>query len=656
MSLQVRCPACQTVCAIPENGAGKSYRCNKCQKVFRVSVPGVAPPSSITVAPKDVQKPAPSRPVPAVPPPLSDSLEMNQKTAPKIVEDVRSEASPTQRPPALPPPLPDEPQSGRRGSIRRSSRPFYLYLVLSAMAVLGAGGWLIYTLIFRQREAEPIVTRNESFEKPLVAGDKPVDPLSAVIPQDHARQEQRFTNMLAWNQRTLLGAYEKVGKKDPRWDRSARAALEKAARNFSHALEPRTKLEDVFTAAKEAIEAGCDDPLILYLYATSSYKPNYPGPAEQGRRYVAAAAVMERGVYPPFRRITALKKAALVLSVQNDVTGKSGREALRLCDAALVLLAQSVKDDEKNTNLEDNWYQLVMAVIECHYHLNRDYQAAFAYTDAALAPIQELQALRLRMQGEFFIHFAWIARGSGFANTVTEEGFRLFKERLLEARKALNESWKLQPHSNTATLMITVEKGIGGRREDMEMWFTRAMKENGDCKEACSAKLDWLDPKWHGTPEEMMAFGRDCRATRNWRVGITLLIAEAHIRLAKRLPPAQSTEYFPTPSVWNEIREVYEEYLQHYPDEFVAHSDYAAYCFMCGQHDDAEKHFDIVGDDIQANAFHFPKEWINQTRVFLSNRPEPPENGVKTIFSLPRAKKTDWSTVRILPVVDGVVT
>ena len=53
------------------------------------------------------------------------------------------------------------------------------------------------------------------------------------IPQDHARMEQRARERLEWNRQTLQGAYDKVGKKDRRWDESAREALDLAARMFS---------------------------------------------------------------------------------------------------------------------------------------------------------------------------------------------------------------------------------------------------------------------------------------------------------------------------------------------------------------------------------------------------------------------------------------
>src|SRR5262249_52957909 len=45
------------------------------------------------------------------------------------------------------------------------------------------------------------------------------------IPQDPVAQQKRFSDMLEWNRQSFAGAYEKVGKKDPRWDKFAREAL-----------------------------------------------------------------------------------------------------------------------------------------------------------------------------------------------------------------------------------------------------------------------------------------------------------------------------------------------------------------------------------------------------------------------------------------------
>lgn len=43
----------------------------------------------------------------------------------------------------------------------------------------------------------------------VLADDKP-------IPQDIVRMEKRRRELLEWNRRTLQGAYDKIGKKDPK--------------------------------------------------------------------------------------------------------------------------------------------------------------------------------------------------------------------------------------------------------------------------------------------------------------------------------------------------------------------------------------------------------------------------------------------------------
>jgi hypothetical protein len=377
------------------------------------------------------------------------------------------------------------------------------------------------------------------------------------IPQNSERQQQRFRDMLEWNRRTLVGAYDAAGKKDPRWDKPAREALELAARNFSHALEPEVTDGEVYAAAKRAVDAGCDDGLILYLYARTARKANDPGPQESARRHVTAADALGRSAYPPFRRAVAYARAGGVLSGRKDATPDTRREAERLFDAALALLPESADKDERCTDLENRWSEWPNELIEGYRELGADYPTAFARVDAVLAKVPALKATRLRTQGYYLVHYAWQARGSGVADTVTDDGWQKFRERLTAARQALEDSWAAQPGVfQTANLMFDVETGIGGDRASMEKWFTRAMEADGNNQPACSAKLNWLDPKWHGSVEEMLAFGRECRDTKNWRTGITLLLADAHVRASRYVPQEPNTRYMMAKDVVDDIRGV----------------------------------------------------------------------------------------------------
>jgi hypothetical protein len=185
------------------------------------------------------------------------------------------------------------------------------------------------------------------------------------------------------------------------------------------------------------------------------------------------------------------------------------------------------------------------------------------------------------------------------APNVPAGGFESFEKRVAVGQKALNEAWQLRPgDARTAEFLLDIEKSVGdGDRATMELWFDRTMKADGNYVGACRTKLDWLDPKWHGTAEEMLAFGRACAATKNWRAGITLLAAEAHLRYANILG-ADQPKYLRSPEVWSEIKSVYDEYLKHYPSDNVARSEYAAIGYIGGHWSEAHSQFQILGDQL----------------------------------------------------------
>ena len=103
--------------------------------------------------------------------------------------------------------------------------------------------------------------------------------------------------------------------------------------------------------------------------------------------------------------------------------------------------------------------------------------------------------------------------------------------------------------------------------------------------------LDYLDPRWYGTEEEMLAFGRECAASGQWESNTPLLVVEAHCRLMKCLPAPQRERYFKNDEVWNDLRSVFEELLARRPNDRQHESQFAYFCHLCGHDDLAALHF-----------------------------------------------------------------
>lgn len=493
--------------------------------------------------------------------------------------------------------------------------------LLAGVAVLLGLSALLALRSMRAEDTEPKVAEAAGAaalppempaELPFVPGDDGGRP----IPQDPERQEEQRRQILAWNQRTLRGAYDRVGRRDPRWDDKARAALDAAALHFSR-VPDLTGPEAAHAPAREAVAAGCDDPLILYLHARLPYGEHAPPPEEYLANNLAAARALENSDYPAHRRATALQVAAGLLIAREGLDDDGRKEAARMLDAALALLPRAVSDDEPSPHPDFGWSAIPLEVYERFCQLGMPRTDAFEWVDAAMAKIPALEADRLKIKGIHLVHHAWDARGSGFARTVTERGFRAFRERLIEAGEALDASWKLKPDPLTATEMITINKGLGGNRDEMEKWFERAMKADGNSLRACAAKMDWLDPKWCGTPEDLLAFGRACRNTRNWRAGITLLASEPRVRLATGLAKEEFYEYFSDPEIWQVASETFDEYLRHYPHDDTERSKYAAYAHYCKQYYVAHAQFRELGDNL-VGSYYFSEDFLKKARDYIN--------------------------------------
>ena len=169
---------------------------------------------------------------------------------------------------------------------------------------------------------------------------------------------------------------------------------------------------------------------------------------------------------------------------------------------------------------------------------------------------------------------------------------------MIQARKALDEAWRLRPgDARTANLILDIEKSVGGGdRNKMELWFDRAMKADGNLHAPASPSSTGSTRSGTARPRRWSRSARACRATNNWRAGITLLVGDAHLRFANRFTPAELTMYLGSPEVWSDIQSVYDEYLKHYPNDDVARSKYAAHRRRSGHFPEAHAQFQVLGD------------------------------------------------------------
>jgi hypothetical protein len=215
-----------------------------------------------------------------------------------------------------------------------------------------------------------------------------------------------------------------------------------------------------------------------------------------------------------------------------------------------------------------------------------EHEAFFHRMAAALAKYWPESAVRFLIEGDYYVSYAWRARGGKYAGEVKPEAWKLFGERLEIAEDLLGQAWKLDPKlPQIADKMMQVEMGQGKGRERLELWFNRAMELKPDFEEACKRKLLYLEPKWHGSEAALLEFGRACAQAKAGSGKVVLTLVAAHEAVAEYHAVSGRTDYWNRPEVWTDLQTAFEKYFLLNPDAVAQRRNYARYAQRAGRWD-----------------------------------------------------------------------
>ena len=201
--------------------------------------------------------------------------------------------------------------------------------------------------------------------------------------------------------------------------------------------------------------------------------------------------------------------------------------------------------------------------------------------------------LALVLRGDAEIDAAWKARGGGYANTVTAEGWKGFESHLSAARKYLTQAWKLRPDLPLApSRMIYVSlgaEGIGG----MRLWFDRTVAAQIDYPYAWSEMRWGLRPRWFGDLDSMLAFGNTAINTRRFDTDVPRKFFDSVADVEAEMDLPLGDHIYGRSDVWPHLQEMYEGYVGD-PDLSQEERDgwsssYATVAYLAGKYDVARE-------------------------------------------------------------------
>ena len=424
-------------------------------------------------------------------------------------------------------------------------------------------------------------------ERTMAAASGVIAQVASDLSSEESKQQR-----LAWNLKTLVEAYQSAGYTNPKWDPNAKQALTEFARSRSKLLDKNEPVDQIVSNnASAAIQSGCKDPMINYLFIKNIMNRS-KDPKVVADAYCRTADDMQQSSYPMIRKFYASLRAAqhlngLVKSV-NGVFPPTPPEVHKYRRQAMADLASAVADKQMPVGEVDDACIEMMNALAKNSTQGSDFYRSIEKSLFNNWPDESISWL---LKGRGYIQMAWEARGNGYADTVTDEGWKLFGERLAIAEESLHRARMLNPKDpRIAEAVLVVELGQGKGPGRLDMWFKRAMELNPNDYSACSKKLYYLEPKWHGSVEEMLQFGHECVTNKKWGGQVPLILVKARDSIQDHcIAPSEKDNYWKRPEVWADIKSAFERYFELNPSNTSWYSSYALHAYRAEQWDTLNK-------------------------------------------------------------------
>jgi tetratricopeptide (TPR) repeat protein len=276
------------------------------------------------------------------------------------------------------------------------------------------------------------------------------------------------------------------------------------------------------------------DPFLNFLHATIN---RINGNSEEATRLSRKALEQfKESTYPA--RFPAL--AHLCLSNVLKESGAQRRKSV--LDEEIDALLYWLEEDFRAEPFEHRYVDLLLKSL-----VNRASSKEFGKLDEFLGRLDEGESvpewLRLMFKARVFQKKAWLARGTGYARSVTPQGWKDFKKFQKLASGFYQEAIKVNPNfPEAATEMINIARA-GNTEESADFWFGKAIESQLDFTPAYHELLYNLYPRWNGSVPEMLKFGQECWQTERFETAVPFMLMEAYHEASREMDPRQRTKF-----------------------------------------------------------------------------------------------------------------
>jgi len=213
-------------------------------------------------------------------------------------------------------------------------------------------------------------------------------------------------------------------------------------------------------------------------------------------------------------------------------------------------------------------------------------------------------ALAVHLEG-----YAWKARGTGYANTVSDEAARAFEERLNEVAAVLEAAKNAKTNCPVYwTARFRLARGLGATRDQFNQICQEAMQAYPDYAPAYIQRATYLLPRWYGEEGEWEA---DLAKSADKIGGLRGDILYARVAWAMSGFTRQGNIFDDTPKLsWERVDRGWDAIEKEFPDSLDAAEIHLHMAGLAGDREKARKCLMKTGGKVTMSAWAAKGEFI----------------------------------------------
>ena len=250
--------------------------------------------------------------------------------------------------------------------------------------------------------------------------------------------------------------------------------------------------------------------------------------------------------------------------------------------------------------------------------------------------------------------FAWEARGGGWASSVSDDGWRLFRERLARARKVFDRASALEEKCpGLFEAAQTVALGQGWSRDQYMAALAKAIKQEPSYGKYYTNACYWLLPRWHGKIgdfEKWIASQAD-RYPKEIGDGQYAFF----VWMADCMPVKGEIQFAPGRLDWARTKRGFDLWLKENPDNLMVRFEYTRLALLAADRATVRQQFEITGGK------YYPRMWkdrkqFEQARQFAFANGSCPDIAPKKSRSTPKISHEALERVKLITtLVSGFI-